>query len=237
MKITSLQNDFVKHLVKLQQKKYRDQSNQVLLEGTHLRQEVIDAGIPFQTLGLGQENDFVITEQIAQKISTTQSGSEVFTLIDKPKYSLEFSGSRYLLVDGVQDPGNLGTMIRTAYSFGFDGVMISNTSVDEFNDKCIRSTQGALFHIPCIRGNLAELILSFKENGVKVYATYLSDNTLELSKINKEDRVAVVMGHEGQGVSAEILSLSDNTVKIETTNFESLNVAIATAIVCYELKQ
>lgn len=237
MKITSLQNDFVKHLVKLQQKKYRDQSNQVLLEGLHLRQEVIDAGITFQSLGLADENDIVITEQIAQKISTTQSGSEVFTLIDKPQYSLDLTGSRYLLVDGVQDPGNLGTMIRTAYSFGFDAVIISNTSVDEYNDKCVRSTQGALFHIPCIRGDLSEIILSLKMNGIKTYATHLCDDTLALSQINKDERMAVVMGHEGQGVSSVVISLCDNTVKIETSNFESLNVAIATAIVCYELKK
>lgn len=237
MKITSVQNDFVKHLVKLQLKKYRDQTNQVILEGLHLRQEVVDAGISFQSIGTDENNDIVITEQIAQKISTTLSGSTIFTLIEKPEYQLKLDGTRYLLVDGVQDPGNLGTMIRTAYSFGFDAVVLSKTSVDEYNDKCIRSTQGAIFHIPCLRMNLEEAILKLQDAGVKVYATHLSDDTLQLTEIKEIPNIAVVMGHEGQGVSKEIIELSNNTVKIETSRFESLNVAIATAIICYSLKK
>ena len=237
MKITSLQNDFVKHLVKLQQKKHRDASNQILLEGEHLHQEILNAGISHQTIGTDPSNDIEITSQIAKKISTTQSGSKLFTLIDKPKHHHDFNGNRYLIVDGVQDPGNLGTMIRTAYSFGFDAVLLSQDSVDEFNDKCIRSTQGAVFHIPCIRGDLIEFINKLRNSNVKVYATHLSDDTIGLEMIDRNEKLAVVMGHEGQGVSETVIKYSDQSVKIETSRFESLNVAVATAIVCYQFRK
>lgn len=237
MKITSLQNDYVKHLVKLRQKKYRDEVNEILLEGEHLRQEILDAKIPHKKIGITPDNDVVISEHIAEKISSTKSGSTQFTLVDKPKSVLDLSGTRYLIVDGVQDPGNLGTMIRTAYSFGFDAIVISDDSVDEFNDKCIRSTQGAIFHIPCVRGNLIEIIGAMKRSKISVYATYLSDDTLDLSEVDTETSVALVMGHEGRGVSPEVIAISDNTVKIETSRFESLNVAIATGIVCYTFRK
>lgn len=237
MKITSLQNDYVKHLVKLRQKKYRDEVNEVLLEGEHLRQEILDAKIAHKKIGTTSDNDVVISDHIAEKISTTKSGSTQFTLVEKKKSILDLTGTRYLIVDGVQDPGNLGTMIRTAYSFGFDAIVISENSVDEYNDKCIRSTQGAIFHIPCIRGNLIEIIKKMKDANINVYATYLSDDTLDLSDINMKSSIAVVMGHEGHGVSDEVVAISDNTVKIETSRFESLNVAIATGIVCYTFRK
>lgn len=237
MKITSLQNDFVKHLVKLQQKKYRDESEQLLLEGEHLRQEIVNAGLSFQTIGIDETNDIIITPQIAQKISQTKSGSTLFTLINKPTYLLGDDGGRFLLVDGVQDPGNLGTMIRTAYSFGFDAVIISPNSVDEYNDKCIRSTQGAIFHIPCIRMDLLEAIHHLKDRGVRVYATHLSNESTALIDLKLDGPLAIVMGHEGKGVSDEVVNLSDGSLKIETSRFESLNVAIATGIICYYLRK
>ena len=237
MKITSLNNEFVKHLAKLKQKKYRDETQQVLLEGDHLYREILAAQYPHQTIGVDANCDIVITETIAKKISSTTSGSTFFTLITKQDVALAFDQSRYLLVDDVQDPGNLGTMIRTAYSFGFDGVILSTHSVDEFNEKCIRATQGALFHIPVIRMDLEAAIKRLKAACVSVYATYLHEDTIALESIKQETRLAIVMGNEGNGVSNAVLNASNGSIKIETSRFESLNVAIATAIVCYTLRK
>ncbi|CAH2762908.1 RNA methyltransferase [Erysipelothrix amsterdamensis] len=235
MKITSLQNDFVKHCTKLSKKKYRDEHNEVLIEGEHLIQEAHAAGIVKKTIGLTEKDDIQITEHIAQKLSNTISGSNQFAVISKPQRALTHA-DRYLICDGVQDPGNLGTIIRTAHSFGFDAVVVSETCVDEFNDKVIRSTQGSIFHIPVIRMTLDLAITQIKAWNIPVYASYLGENTHNLQDI-KTCPIAVVMGSEGSGVSDAVVDLCDGTVKIETSQFESLNVAIASAIICYTLRK
>lgn len=234
MKITSLKNDQVKEWLKLSQKKYRDSSGKLLLEGEHLLQEARNAGCTMQSIGVDSSFDIEITEHIAEKISTTRSGSSVFALVEKPVFHYQ-KGKRFFICDGVQDPGNLGTIIRTAYSFGFDAVIVSTDSVDEFNDKTIRASQGAIFHFPVIRMEIKDAIQLLKKDGVTVYATYLGDNTLPLSEI-KDEKIAIILGSEGQGVSEESLKLCDQSVKIETHQFESLNVAMAAAIIAYTLR-
>ena len=235
VKITSLQNALIKDLVKLKTKKYRDVSGTFLVEGSHLLQELKNSKLKFQTLGLDESFDIEITPEIANRLSETKSGSTVFAEVKIPAVTIPL-GSRYLLCDGVQDPGNLGTMIRTAYSFGFDAVIISDDSVDLYNDKVVRSTQGALFHIPCIKMNLEIAIETLLDMDVALFATALSDTSLPLSSVHG-DRLGFIMGSEGAGVSEEILSLVEDHIIIETSRFESLNVAIATAIICYQFKQ
>lgn len=236
MKITSVNNDFVKKLVKLSKKKYRDEYSQILLEGEHLYEEVLSAGLDYQTIGINDSCDVEITPAIAEKISQTKSGSNIFTLITKPEYQLDVTGSRYLLCDGIQDPGNLGTIIRTAHSFGFDAIVVSEDTVDEYNDKVIRSTQGSIFHIPVIRMNIVEALESLSNNGITTYATYLDDDSLPLSKVD-ELRLAFVLGNEGSGIKEETKDACDKSLKIETSNFESLNVAIAAAIISYTFRK
>ena len=172
MKITSVNNETIKSLLKLSKKKYRDANGKLLVEGEHLLQEVKASGLNHTTYGTGSEFDVEITDAIAHKLSTTQSGSTLFTVVDKPQHGWPQNGKRFILCDGVQDPGNLGTIIRTAHSFGFDAVIVSNDSVDEFNDKVVRSTQGSIFHMPVIRMSLEDAIARLKGESVSVYATY-----------------------------------------------------------------
>lgn len=235
MRITSLQNDTIKMLVKLGSKKNRDASGMFLVEGEHLLQEAKASGLLEKSIGIGTDYDLEITEHIAEKLSTTKSGSTVFGLVRKPDYK-HVKGSRYLLCDGIQDPGNLGTMIRTAHSFGFDALYLSESCVDEYNDKVIRATQGALFHMPVLRGNLVDMIQGLQSDGVSVYSTYLGNDTVGLASLDAP-KLAIVMGSEGNGVSDSVVQASNGTVKIETSQFESLNVAIATGIVCYALRK
>lgn len=235
VKITSLQNRFIKDLVKLKTKKGRDQSGSFLVEGEHLLQELAISNLNYQTLGLDESYDIEITPEIAEKLSQTKSGSTVFAEVKIPQTQIP-KGTRFLLCDGVQDPGNLGTMIRTAHSFGFDAVIISDDSVDLYNDKVVRSTQGALFQIPCVRMPLNRAIDILENDDVVLYATALSDNSLPLGSITG-DKLAFVMGSEGAGVSLEVLNRIEHHVIIETSQFESLNVAIAAAIICYQFKQ
>lgn len=235
MKIKSLQNSRVKHLTRLHQKKYRDQHNEVLVEGGHLLEELDKSGLDYISIGLDESFDWVITREIAQKISQTTSGSEVFALLKKPQLSPK-KREKILILDRLQDPGNVGTIIRTAYSFGFDLVYASEDSADAWNDKAIRASQGAVFHLPYYRENLKTLIPKLQKDGIKVYATNLSNESVSLENL-KAESLAVVLGSEGQGVSPEILKLSDEFLKIPMTHFESLNVAVAAGIICYHLQK
>lgn len=235
MMIESLQNDFVKHLVKLKQKKYRDLHQEYLVEGEHLIEELKKTNLKYQIIATDGECDVKISDKIAKKISASVSGSNIFALVENKEDPIKF-GKRHILVDGVQDPGNLGTMIRTAYSFGFDAIYISQTSADHLSQKTLRSSQGAVFHIPIIRCELNEIIPKMKKEGIKVYATNLSDSARSIETV-KDDALAIVMGSEGQGVSKEILAIADEDVVIPSNNFDSLNVAVAQGIICYLLKK
>lgn len=235
MRITSLQNETIKGLLKLKQKKHRDQQQHILIEGEHLLEEARKKGLILETFGVGPGYDVEITEIIAHKLSETQSGSLCFARIQKPSYTLP-QGSRYLLCDGIQDPGNLGTIIRTAHSFDFDAVLLSVSCADEYNDKVIRSTQGAVFHIPVLRGDLLDFISVLKQEGMMLYATHLHREAVPLAQIGKE-KVGIVLGSEGQGVSEAVLEACDANVMIETANFESLNVAVAAGILCYTVSK
>lgn len=235
MKITSVQNELIKGLAKLHQKKHRDITNEVLIEGEHLVDEALKSNLVIKTLGIN-EGDILISERVAKKLSQTQSGSDIFAHIRKPKYEF-VEGNRYLICDGVQDPGNLGTMIRTAYSFGFDMIIVSLDSVDPYNDKVIRSTQGSIFHIPVVQMELAQAYKILKALDVVLYATHVSDASTTLSDVNVENRIAIVVGSEGSGVSDLTLKEANHTLFIETSHFESLNVSVAAGIILHAIRK
>lgn len=235
MKLTSLQNNFVKHLDKLKQKKYRDQSNEVLLEGEHLLTELQDTEYSYKTIGTDESFDITITDEIAKKISQTDSGSQVFALMDKPEFKID-KVSRVFICDGIQDPGNLGTLIRTAYSFGIDALIVTEDCADIWSGKTLRSSQGAALHLPSQRMTLTAAVSLCKANNLAIYAADLDEKAIGLNELPK-DQVAVILGSEGQGISDEAKNLSDGSVMIEMTQFESLNVAIAGAIIAYHIKK
>ena len=235
MKITSLQNNFVKHLDKLKQKKYRDQTDEILLEGEHLIQELSTTNFSYQTIGLTPNNDIQITKEIAKKISETKSGSENFALLKLPKFTLE-TASRVFICDGVQNPGNLGTIIRTAYSFGIDAVIVSDDSADIWSGKTLRSSQGAALHLPTFRMPIEKAITWCKNLELSVFVADLDNDAIPLQSL-ETNHIAVVFGSEGQGISQEAKTLSDGSVMIEMSQFESLNVAVASAIIAYHIKK
>ena len=240
MEITSLTNKHVKEWVKLQKKKNRDEMQCFLIEGDHLIEEAIKQGIVKQLiLPIGEttsffaENIFNVTPEIMKKISTNASIPKMiavccyFELEPQPL-------RRIILLDGLQDPGNIGTIIRTAVSFEFDAVYLSLESVDRYNEKLIRATQGALFQIPILQRELHSLINDLKQEGFTIITTCLG-NSIPLQSTPTPKTFALVFGSEGSGVSEGIVALSDYTTRIEMQGFESLNVAVAAGIVLYQL--
>lgn len=241
--ITSVSNPKVKQWVKYHEKKYRDRDGLFLVEGEHLIQEAIQADLlvtlivtkdcPY-TFDFTKEC-YLVSDEIMKKLRTTVSMNTCLGVC-KVKDQHVSLGDKVILLDDVQDPGNAGTIIRTAYSFGFDAVVFSGRSVDIYNEKVIRSTQGALFHMSVLKAHLPDIIRKLKADGSVVYATSLHD-AKGLMNFKNQAKVALVFGNEGSGVSDAILELCDDRIFIEMDRFESLNVAVAAGICCYAFRK
>lgn len=241
--ITSVSNPRVKQWVKYHDKKHRDRDGLFLVEGEHLIQEAITAGLltaliispdcPYQ-FGFDGEC-YLVSEEIMKKLRSTVSINTCVGVC-KVKDSNVTLGDKVILLDDVQDPGNAGTIIRTAYSFGFDAVVFSGRSVDIYNEKLIRSTQGALFHMSVLKAHLPDMIHKLKQMGTIVYGTSLHE-AKGLSTFVNQQKTALVFGNEGNGISEAILNLCDDRIFIEMNRFESLNVAVAAGICCYAFRK
>lgn len=243
MEINSPMNEKVKNWAKLQRKKYRDQTGQFLIEGEHLIGEALKAGVvELLLVEAGRTNPFhqekeaiVCSESVMRKLSANVSGAWLIAVCAQ-KVSRKSRNSRIVALDGVQDPGNVGTIIRTAVAFGFDQVLLSPDCADVYNEKCVRSTQGALFHIAISRTELIPALRSLKEKGVMVIATALHE-AQPLSELPIVENVALVLGNEGQGIRPATLEICDQRAFIEMSSFESLNVAVAAGICLYRYRR
>lgn len=242
MEITSLTNAKVKQWAKYKEKKHRDSQERFLIEGEHLIEEAHKAGlIECVIIEQGKENNFPqyetyeVTRDILNKLSDSVSGTWIMAVCHYPHYTAENYGHKVIVLDDVQDPGNVGTIIRTALSFGYDSILLSQRCVDVYNQKVLRSTQGSLFHIPVIRGDIMEMLTELKEQGSTLYATALR-NASPLQEVSKKEHLALVFGNEGNGVSQEVQDFCDERVYIEMNTFESLNVAVAAGICMYFFK-
>lgn len=241
MEITSLTNTKIKQWAKYEEKKYRDADQKFLIEGEHLLQEAHTAGLiecilveQGKNIPYEQYPVYYVTREILKKLTDSVSGSWVMAVCHFPEQQA-LTSDKIIILDGVQDPGNLGTILRTALSFSYQTILLSKNSVDVYNEKVIRSTQGALFHLNIIRTELLTAIEELKEKGYKIYGTSLHE-AIPLSQVHPKKRHALIMGNEGKGVREEILCQTDQNVYIEMDTFESLNVAVAAAICMYTFK-
>lgn len=235
--ITSLQNETIKEIVKLKQKKYRDESGLFLIEGYHLVEEARKANcvetIITTTGETYDEKTINVSSNVMEKLAFTKTPQPIMAVCYKKNQSnYSFFGQRYLLLDRVQDPGNVGTILRSALAFGYNAVIMSKDCVDLYNDKVIRSTQGALFQINVYIMDLKEAIHELKKYDVQVYGTALY-NAHNIQTYQKQEKMAFVMGNEGQGISEEILDICDDLLYIPICTVESLNVSIAASIIMY----
>ena len=241
MELTSIANPRVKQWSKYHDKKHREADQRFLVEGEHLIQEAMKAGLvetlllnrcPYQFNFSGET--LKVSDEVMKKLTSNVSLPSCIAVCIYPNQVIEL-GNKILLLDDVQDPGNVGTLIRTAHSFGFDSVVLSKKSVDLYNEKLIRSTQGAIFYMPVIKAELLEVIAECKTKSLPVYATALQD-AKPLSSFTNSASVALIMGNEGKGVSEEILAVADDKIYIEMRTFESLNVAVAGGICMYAFR-
>lgn len=244
--ITSAQNAKIKQANKLKKKKERDKSGLLLVEGTHLIEEAVKSQLTIAQLFVVEperfdaklidaaEEAYQINFKVAEALSGTVTPQGIFAVIEKPDVSTKVEDAKQvLLLDRIQDPGNLGTLIRTADAAALDLIVLSKGSVDPYSDKVLRSSQGSVFHLPIITEDLSTFIEQF--NG-PVYGTALHD-AVNFNEENAQDRFALLLGNEGQGVDPELLNQVTKRLTIPMYGeAESLNVAIAGSILIYKLK-
>lgn len=247
--ITSVNNSYIKWLLSLKDKQARNEYNLFIVEGYHLVEEALKHNTLKVVLCTEKEvldkinvdEKYLVNEQIIKKISSTKSPQNIIGVVNSiTNQDLESIISkdnlRILILDDVNDPGNLGTIIRTSAALGIDAVISSLETVDYYNEKVLRATQGAIFKIPLFKGDLVKIISILKQNDITIYGTHLK-SSISVKEVEKLKKLAIVVGNEAQGVSTKVLELCDKNIILPMNNdVESLNVSIASALLMWELK-
>lgn len=242
--IQSKQNASIKTARKLLQRKHRKTS--YLIEGWHLFEEAKASGAHIlQIFVLEDMADRVanmskvklVSPEVLKELCETQTPQGIVAEVAKQIQALPDSLSgKYLLLEDVQDPGNVGTMIRTADAADYDGVFLSDKSADIYNQKTLRSMQGSHFHLPIYRGPILEMVETCKKQDLPVLATTLSEVSVDYKAVKTDGNFALVMGNEGQGISKEMAESANQLVHINMPGqAESLNVAVAAGILMFSL--
>lgn len=252
--ITSKENEFVKHVKKLKDKKFRDSSNEYVIEGMKLVAEAIQEKAPIKQIILCDDCEknaaipkelmyeiakyecIYVTEKIFKYLSEVQNPQGILAIIEKNPQDIEIDYSQEIIValDDVQDPGNLGTILRTVDSIGLTQILVSKGTADAYNPKVVRSTMGAIFRVKIIEcEELKQTLKEIKKHKFKVVVSSLhTDNTIYDIDYHKK---VIVIGNEANGVEEEIQNQADEEVKIPMLGkTESLNASVATGIILYE---
>ena len=240
MLITSLDNKKIKEINKLKNKKYRDIENKFIIETKNLIEEAYKNNLLLELYTLEDNKldidvvTYEVTQEVMNKIKQIETSK--FLGVCKKKSPNEDLGEKILLLDGIQDPGNLGTIIRSAKAFNIDTIILSNTCCDLYNEKVIRATEGAIFKINIIREDLVKRIEEIKKKNINVYGTNVI-NGIDIKDVN-EEKYAIIIGSEGNGISTEVEKHIDKNIYISINKeIESLNAGVATSIILYELNK
>ncbi len=235
LEITSLNNPKVKNWLKLKDKKYRDLTNLFLIENDHLINEAKKAQVLQETITTNQniKADYLVTKEIMHQLSNQKSLPELIAVCQKiPPQPI---GDKILVLDNIQDPGNLGTIIRSAVAFSCDTIILSTDSVDLYNEKVIRATEGMLFSINIIRTDLDEFFPTIQDKPILITDVTKGEN---IKKILPLTKYVLVIGNEGQGVKPQYQKYATHYLKINMhPACESLNAGVASSILLYELNE
>ena len=237
MLYSSINNSKIKELKKLKNKKYRDLSNKFIIESEHLIKEAYDLGYLEEIYVLENTNYEYnvpinyVTKEVLKYISDLNTPNIIGVA---RKIEPKRIGKRVVLLDNIQDPGNLGTIIRSSVAFNIDTIVLSDDSVDLYNDKVIRASEGMIFKINIIRENTIGILSEIKDD-YYIYGTKVNGGN-SLKNIEKHDKFVIIMGNEGNGMNSELDKYCNSFIYIDMNKeCESLNVGVATSIILYEL--
>lgn len=241
--ISSKDNKKIKDYRKLNTTKGRKKSGLFLIEGEHLVEEAIKHGVSFEEIIISEGFDhdlelsnkalMYVTEEVMKSLSSLETPPGIIAIVKNVK-ERKLSYNRVLLLENIQDPGNLGTLIRTADAFGFKTIIVSPDTVDPYNPKVLRAAQGSHFHLNILTRQVSEAVMAFK--GLKIGTSL--DDAVYIDSFNKpDDDIMLVLGNEGSGLREDTLNMMDINAKIDMVgDSESLNVAIAGAILMHHFK-
>lgn len=241
MIISSIQNEKIKALKRLKDKKHRTLCGEFLVEGEHLVKEAYKSKSLKQIITAKNEYSFFnvpvlyVTKEVIKFLSETKSPQDVIGVCKAFNSPLK-AAKKTLILDDVSDPENLGTLIRSAYCFSFDQILLTKNTCEIYNSKVIRGSQGALFHIPIKVLSKKEIILFLKQNKINTYVTLLNAKS-EMLSVAFKTPLALILGNEARGVSDEFNLPFANTFKInQNQNFDSLNLSVAGSIIMWYLE-
>lgn len=233
--IESVNNERIKEYAKLNSKKYRDETGMFIVEGEHLVEEALKYMEVVEVFSLdGRENTTHVSESVMAKLSDLKSVPKVLAVLKKKENSIP--NGNIIVLDNIQDPGNLGTIIRSARAFDFSAIILSEDSVDEYNSKVIRASEGMMFSTNIVRKKMKDFLLDIKNN-YTILTTNVNDGE-DIKDLTSEWDIALIMGNEGNGVRPEIAELAEKCVYIPMSeSCESLNVGVASSILMYEISR
>lgn len=238
-KVTSKENRHVVEAAKLKQAKYQKENGLFLVEGFHLIEmaaakkcvQSVFVTNPIDNLAVDQ---YVVSEDILRKLASSKNPQGVVAIC-KTGIAQAISSKRIIYLDDINDPGNLGTILRTAVAFGYNDVILSKNCVSPYNDKALSASQGAIFVLNLLEMN-GEQLIKMREKGFKLIATSLGDS-LDLRSFTPREPYVIIFGNESRGVNSKLLKASDYRLRIAISGIDSLNVAVATGIILYELNK
>lgn len=249
MFIESVRNNIIKHIISLRDKKNRDEQNLFIVEGNKQVCEIpqgweieyILCVEKYKNERFNADKIYFTTETVFNKVSGTKTPQGILAVVKKKSFKTEDvikNKGIFIIADNLQDPGNLGNIIRTAEAYGCKGVFISKNSADAFGDKTVRSAMGAVFGVPIIQEcDVAAILKSMKDKNIKTYALALTADKF-LSEVKFENNAAVIVGNESNGINEDILNEVDSAVKIKMPGrTQSLNAAVACSIAVYEISK
>lgn len=249
--IESKENSLFKETKKLKEKRNRSKEGKYIIEGFRLVQEAFKANMEIEYLiisegsedklneylneYINEEKIYIMKKNLFTMLTSTETPQGAIAVVKNKELPKDIEGEFFLLCDKVQDPGNLGTIIRTAHAAGVDGIILTKGTVDIYNDKSIRSTMGSLFYVPIIQDDEElSFVRKLKDEGFSLVATSLQESK-DFFESDLKGKIILSVGNEGNGISEEVFSLADKKVKIPMPGgAESLNVAIATSIILFE---
>lgn len=250
--IQSKDNIIIKEAKKLKEKRYRTLNSKFLVEGFRFTEEALKSSFNVSEIFINENSlnkwkeynlesllknytkVYIAKDTAFKQLSETENPQGIIAVVDKIKISEVKNEGIYLLADKIQDPGNLGTIIRSAHAAGALGVIVTKGTVDIYNEKTLRSTMGSIFNIPVIEDENLGFTKELKVNGFKLIVSSLEDS-VDFYNVNLNENLIIAVGNEGSGISEGIYSIGDIKVKIPMPGgAESLNAAVAASVMLFE---
>lgn len=250
MYITSASNNIVKEILSLKNKKFRDELGLFSIEGKKQIDEIpAEWNIKYLVAVKGFENKipnknkvYFVSDSIFKKISSTVSPQGIMAVVEKKKFNIKdiiaAKDGLFVILDCLQDPGNLGTIIRSSAAFDVNGIFISKNSTDVYSSKVVRSAMGAIFKVPIVTEcDVEEILKILKNKNITVYSLDIAAQKY-ISETDFKNSSAIIIGNEANGIEEKIINMADERIKIKMVkNMDSLNASVACSVALYEISK